>query len=199
MSDADGESWLYHLPSFLDRVRSRGAHGVAASLDVDLGGVLYHHRGARVPAYDATFVWRDDRFELELDAVGPRSAWAAFDADRSWDVYLAKAPGDAAYLAWMTDDEFAAEDADEVPAKRLAVGAGRFSFGLYLHAPATWADLERQARDADAPFFLHRPTGRTMVPDADELADFDAAVPGELRGEDPPGYLGLVGAHVSTE
>lgn len=197
---ADEEEWLYHLPAFLDRVREQGAHRVADEIDLDLGGLVYHHRGARLPAYDATFVWRGDTFELELDAVGQRSAWAVFDAGRSWDVYVVKAAGDQPCLVWMTDGEFRAEEADRFDGKEEAIGHVRFSFGLYLHAPRTWGDLEERARDTDAPLFVHRPNGQTFVPEEHDLAAIADVLPEELRPDDasPPDYLGVVDATVDA-
>lgn len=202
MPPPDDENWLYHLPEFLDRVRERGAHRVVDEVDLDLGGVVYHHRGARVPAYDATFVWQgeDGQFELELDAVGPRSVWAVFDAERSWDVYLARVGGDQPCLIWMTDAEFETDEADEFESKQEAIAFGRFSFGVYLHAPRTWDDVEDRARDTDAPLFVSRGDGRTFVPDEHDLEAFAAVLPEELRPNDEtsPDYLGIVDAHVDT-
>lgn len=206
------ESWLYHLPGFLDRVRDIGAHSVRENLDVEFGGVLYHHRGARVPAHDATFVWSEDgeTFDLELDAVGDRSAWVRFDADREWDFFLTRASGDAPCLAWMTDDEFQAEEADEYESKQESVGLLRFSFGIYLQSPDAWLEIEEQARDTDAACFVYRPGGRTLVPE-EGLEEYAAVLPPELLpdeqgdggsnagGEDgPPNYLGVVEAQATA-
>lgn len=201
MAGAHGaEDWFYHLPEFLDRIREHGAHDVVANLDADVDGVLYHHRGIRVPGYNATFVWRDGSFELELDAVGSRTAWAVFDADRSWDFYLSRAAGDAPCLAWMTDGEFDADEAEAFDSKEAAVGMGRFSFGLYLQSPAAWEELEARTRETVAPCFIHRPSGRTLVPEDDLEAYADVVPPELLPGEDePPEYLGLREAHVSGE
>jgi hypothetical protein len=223
---------MYHLPSFLDRVReqggsdrreeppngkrggttgeqggpdgkegSSGAHAINDEIDLDLGGVLYHHRGARLPGYDATFIWRGDTFELELDAVGPRSAWAVFDAEQSWDFYIRRAAGDQPCLVWMTDGEFQVEESDKFDSKREAVGLDRFSFGIYLHAPRTWDDLEARARSTDAPVFVHRPDGRTFVPEEHDLDAIADVLPEELRPNDetPPEYLGVLDAHVDAE
>lgn len=214
--------WLYHLPGFLDRVRDRGAQSVRESVDVDVGGVLYHHRGARVPAHDATFVWRDDggpvegetddvgadggryedgeshgavTFDLELDAVGSRSAWVRFDASRAWDVFLVRSPGDAPCLAWMTDAEFRTEEADEFGSKQESMAMMRFSFGLYLQSPGAWADVEARAAETDAACFVYRPGGRTLVPEGD-LAEYERLLPPELFDGDAPPYLGAVEAHV---
>lgn len=202
MPPAADENWLYHLPAFLERVRDRGAHRVSEEIDLDLGGVLYHHRGARIPAFDATFALGEhgDRFELALDAVGPRSARAVFDAERSWDVYLVRIEGDQPCLVWMTDAEFRADEAGAFASKEAAVAAGRFSFGLYLHAPRTWADLAARARETDAPLFVHRPSGQTFVPAERDLAAFAEVLPEELRPDDatPPDYLGVVDAEVDA-
>jgi hypothetical protein len=217
----DEEEWLYHLPEFLDRVREQGAQRVVESLDANIGGVLYHHRGARVLGHNATFAWgggerasedesededegkgagggEGNTFDLEIDAVGSRAAWAVFDAGYEWDFYLVRAAGDTPCLAWMTDAEFDAEEAESFADKEAAVGTGRFSFGLYLQSPTVWEELEERARESDAPCFVHRPSGRTVVPE-EGLEAFESVVPPELLpdGDAPPGYLGLVEADVS--
>lgn len=196
-ADAQGEDWLYHLPAFLDRLHEVEAQSVLDSFDARLGGVLYHHRGARVPGYDATFILGDGTFELEIDAVGDRAAWAVFDASADWDFYLSKTPGDAACLAWMADAEFEAEEAETFETKTEAVGLGRFSFGLYLQPPGEWEALEERIRETDAPCLVHRPSGRMLVPEG-PLAEYEAVVPPELLddGGGPPDHLGLVEAHV---
>lgn len=197
-TDGHEEDWLYHLPAFLDQVREQGAHGIVENLDAAIEGVLYHHRGARIPGHNATFVWNEgaETFELEVDAVGPRTAWAVFDATREWDFYLSQTPGEEACLVWMSDDEFAAEEAENFARKREAVGLGRFSFGVYLETPDTWPDLSERVRDTDAPCLLQRPSGRTLVPESG-LEAYDDVVPPELLGRDPPEHLGLVEANVS--
>jgi hypothetical protein len=199
---ADDENWLYHLSDFLDRVRERGTHGVSEEVDLDLGGVVYHHRGVRVPATGATFRWRgdEDQFGLELDGVGSRSARVSFDADRSWDCYLVRTGGDQPCLVWMTDAEFRTEEADRFESKAEAAGRGRFSFGVYLHAPWSWEAVAERARDTDAPLFVQRPGGRTFVPEEGDLAAFAEVLPEELRPNDdrPPEYLGVVDARVDA-
>lgn len=188
---------LYHLPEFLARVREEGVHGVRENLGDDVGGVLYHHRGVRVPGHNATFVWHegDGTFELVVDGVDDRGAWVTFDADRSWDVFFARPQADAPYLAWMTDAEFERDEADRFDEKSAAIGRGRFSFGLSLQPTAVWPDLEERAREADAPCFIYRPSGRTLIP-AGDVERYERALPPELIGDDPPDYLGLVEADV---
>lgn len=200
---AGGEDWLFQFPAFLQRLAAVGAQSVLETVRVPLGGVLYHHRGVRVPGYDATFVWHpaeddgDATFELVVDGVGDRAAWATFDAGRDWDVFLAQPPDDAAYLAWMCDDEFAAEEADEFTSKADAIGLTRFSFGLYLQPPDEWTDLEERAERVDAPCFVYRPGGRTLVPEHD-LEAYDEVVPPELLDGDAPDHLGLIDADVGA-
>lgn len=196
---AGGEDWLFQFPAFLERLQEAGAQRVLETVKVPLGGVLYHHRGVRVPGHDATFVWHpaedggDPTFEVVVDGVGDRAAWATFDAGRAWDVFLAQPPEDTAYFAWMTDDEFETEEADEYARKADAVGMGRFSFGLYLQPTDAWADLEARAREVDAPCFVYRPSGRTVVPEGD-LDDYEAVVPPELLDGEAPNHVGLVDA-----
>lgn len=198
MADPEGGQF-FHLPGFLDRLRETGAHDVLANLRVEMGGVLYHHRGVRIPGYNATFLWRDGAFELEVDGVGPRRAWARFDADHDWDVYLSQPADDEPFLAWMTDAEFAAEEAEEFRDKESAVGLGRFSFGLYLHTPARWTEVEERAREVDAPAFIHRPSGRMLVPDHRDLGDYEEVLPAELApGEETAlDHLGVAAAEVA--
>ena len=192
---AGDEDWLFRFPAFLERLREVGAQGVLETVRVPLGGVLYHHRGVRVPGYDATFVWHPDdgdgpTFEVVVDGVGDRGAWATFDADREWSFFLAQPPDDAAYLAWMCDAEFAAEEADEYARKADAVGLGRFSFGLYLQPPDDWTELEERVAETDAPCFVYRPSGRTLVPES-ELSEYEEVVPPEILGGEAPAHLGL--------
>lgn len=189
------EGWLYHLPEFLDRVRERGAHSVRENVDVDVGGLLYHHRGARVPAYNATFVAGDGTFDLELDAVGERAAWVRFDAAREWDFFLTRAPGDAPCLAWMCDEEFVREEADDFESKQDSVAVMRFSFGLYLQSPEAWPDVEERASETDAACFVYRPGGRTLVPQGD-LAEYESVLPPELFDGDAPPFLGVEEVHL---
>jgi hypothetical protein len=196
VDDHNEEDWLYHLPAFLDQIRETGAHGIIENLDSEVAGILYHHRGARVPGHNATFVWSGDTFELEVDAVGSRAAWAVFDADCEWDFYLSQAPGDAPCLAWMCDAEFRAEETETFDTKQEAVGLGRFSFGLYLQSPTDWPELEERTRETDVPCFIQRPSGRMLVPEGD-LETYEDVVPPELLNRDHPDHLGLVDAHVS--
>lgn len=195
---ADTE-WIYRFPEFDARLREQGALRVSEVIDATLGGIVYHHRGARVPAHETTFVKNDESFSLEVDAVGPRGAWAEFDADAGWDVFAAKRTDTTPYVAWICDAEFQHEEASRVTDKREAVALGRFSFGCYLHPPATWAQQKRRASLSEAPFFLHRPDGRTVIPDASVGLDaYAEAIPPELRGEEPPPHLGLRAAEIST-
>lgn len=197
MPDRD-DGWLYHLPGFLDRIRERGAHSVRENVDVEVGGVLYHHRGARVPAFNATFVAGDGAFDLELDAVGERRAWVRFDAGREWDFFLTRAPGDAPCLTWMTDAEFHEEEAEQFGSKQESIAMMRFSFGIYLQSPDAWPDVEARARETDAPCFIYRPGGRTLVPEGD-LAEYESVLPPELLDGEAPPFLGVVEAQMEAQ
>ncbi|OYR45866.1 hypothetical protein [Halorubrum sp. Ea8] len=192
-----GSEVLYELPQFRDRLRSEGALRVSEAVEHDVSGVVYHHRGARVPGHEATFVWEGGRFSLEIDAVGDRHAWVVFEDDAGWDVFVGRLAGDPPFVAWMCDGEFETEEADLVSEKTEAIGYGRFSFGCYLHGESTWRQKARRASMSTAPFFLNRPDGRTVVPDGS--ATPDGAVPPELRGEDPPAHLGLQRVSIGHE
>lgn len=189
---ASDEDWLYHLPAFLERVQEEGAQDVVGSVPADVEGVLYHHRGVRLPGHNATFVWQGDAVELAIDGVGERGAWITFEGNRSWDFFLSRTAGDAPCLAWMTDAEYEAEEAETFDTKAAAVGMGRFSFGIYLQSPAAWSDLEEEARSRDTPFFIYRPGGRTLVPEG-PLEAYADVLPAEVLsgGDDPPDHLGL--------
>lgn len=195
------DGWLYHLPEFPDQLRERGAHSIRENVEIDIDGVLYHHRGGRIPAYNATFLWPDDEgFELELDAVGSRAARVRFDGTDDWDFFITKAPGDAPCLAWMTDAEFQAEEAAEFADKQESIAMMRFSFGLYLQSPEAWADVERQAKETDAACFVYRPGGRTLVPEHD-ISEYESLLPPELLGSDEqtPPYLGVLDATLESD
>jgi hypothetical protein len=200
--ESEDTQWIYRFPEFEARLREQGALRVSDAIDAPIGGVIYHHRGVRVPAHEATFVWEPDEetFTIEVDAVGPRGAWARFEAAAAWDVFVAKRVDSTPYLAWMCDAEFDHDEALRAADKREAIALGRFSFGCYLHPPETWAQHQRRASLSDAPFFLHRPDGRTVVPDANvPLEAYEEAIPPELRGGHSPSYLGLVAAEVERE
>ncbi|MFT4884176.1 MAG: hypothetical protein ACI8U4_001689 [Natronomonas sp.] len=192
------DDWLFHLPAFFQRVDAAGAQPVLETVAGQFGGVLYHHRGVRVPGHDATFVAREESVELVVDGVGDRAGWVRFDADRSWDAFFAQPPDDVPYFAWMCDAEFEADEAGEFTTKAEAVGLGRFSFGLYLQPPTAWADLEERASETEAPCFVYRPSGRTLVPEG-PLDDYEEVVPPELLGETPPDHLGIAEADLGVE
>lgn len=191
------DEWLFQLPAFFDQVRASGAQAVIESVEGNFDGVLYHHRGVRLPGHDATFVYHDDEgtYELVVHGVGDRATWVRFDADRSWDVFFAQPPDDVPYFAWMSDAEFEAEEADEFDSKTEAVGLGRFSFGLYLQPPTAWEDLEERAAETEAPCFVYRPSGRTLVPTG-ELSEYEEVVPPEMLGGEVPDHLGVVSADI---
>lgn len=192
--------WIYRFPEFESGLRERGALRVSDAIDAPIGGVVYHHRGVRVPAHEVTFVREETSFSVEVDAVGPRGAWARFETDAEWDVFAAKRADSTPYVAWMCDAEFEREEAGRMSDKREAVARGRFSFGCYVHPPETWAQKRRQASLSDAPFFVHRPDGRTVVPDANAGVEaYEAAIPAELRGGEPPARLGLLDAAIDTD
>lgn len=197
---------IYRFPEFLDRLAERGALRVrdAVESETQVDGVLYHHRGVQVPAEGATFLWEPDEgtFRLEVEAIGPRRAWARFDADRSWDAYLALYDG-GAIVAWMTDEEFDEEEADSFPGKAAAIRAGRFSFGAFFVFGPDWIERETWAIESTAPALLQFGDGSIMdADDPDEFWEATAGIPSELRRDDPepaPAHLGLVDAGLRTE
>lgn len=195
---------LYHFPEFFERLQSRGALRMrdAIESETEIDGIVYHHRGVQVPADGATFLWEDETFRLELETVGPRRAWARFDANRSWDVYLALFDG-GAVVGWMTDAEFEAEEAEQFEGKATAIRAGHFSFGgLFVYGP-DWIERETWALESTAPALLQFGDGTVLDPNnPDEFWEAEIAIPPELHRDDPqpaPEYLGVLEAEVRTE
>ncbi len=202
----DQDEEIYRFPEFLDRLAARGALRIrdAVESETEVDGIVYHHRGVQVPADGATFLWEPDSetFRLEVEAIGPRSAWARFDANRSWDAYLARYDG-GAIVAWMTDEEFAEEEADSFSGKAAAIRAGRFSFGAFFVFGPDWIERETWAIESTAPALLQFGDGSVLDADnPDEFWAASAGIPPELRreaNESAPDYLGLVDAGLRTE
>lgn len=203
------EPEIYRFPEFFDRLERRGALNTrdAVESETDVDGLVYHHRGAQVPAELATFIWNpegadDPTFRLEIAAVGPRTAWAEFDARMNWDVYLMLFEG-GAVVTWMTDAEFDAEEADEFPSKARAILGGRFSFGTFFLFGPDWVEREEWARSSTAPALIQIGDGRVIDPSsAAEFYDAEEAIPTEFRRDAPqsaPEHLGLVDAGLALE
>lgn len=202
---------VYQLSSFLGQLEAEGGISVRAlvdELDVDLpvDGIAYHDRGIRVPGYDATFVHEPTgsrgrpAFSVQIDAVGPRNTWAIFDNTLSWDVYLLRAEGVAA-LAWVSDEEYRIEEADQFSSKREALTGGRFSFGVFLYAGDAWREQVQQIRRTNAPAYLLREDGQPIVPGSQsefyELVDSTVT---EFRTSGAaPDYLGLLELEVTID
>lgn len=217
---------LVQFPEFFDRLRAAGALDARGAVDAEteIDGVVYHHRGVQLPCHEATFVWEPapredgaddgngddagdaarpvDAFSLEVSAVGPRNAYAVFDASRAWDVFLLLYEG-GAVVTWMTDAEFDAEEADEFPSKARAVEAGRFSFGLFFRFGPDWVEREEWALESSAPAMLQLGDGSLLAPEtASEFYENARAVPPELRpGADAgaPDHLGLYDVGLSVD
>ncbi len=144
---------------------------------------------------------RGPTFSFEVSAVGPRHAYAVFDATRSWDVYLLLFEG-GAVVAWMSDEEFAVEESEEFPTKAAAVEAGRFSFGAFFRFGPDWVEREEWALSSTAPALIQLGDGRLLQPaDEDEFLQHTQAIPVELQpGNAPaPAHLGVVAAAVSVD
>ncbi|MDG5759027.1 hypothetical protein QA600_06700 [Natronococcus sp. A-GB1] len=192
------------LPSFLERLEQTGGLSARALIDeleveIPVEGVAYHDRGIRIPGYDATFVHEPSgsrgrpAFSVQIDTIGPRNGWAIFDKTLSWDVYLLRAEG-AAAIAWLSDEEYRIEEADEFDSKRDAVAAGRFSFGVFLYAGDAWAEQRKRIRSTNAPAYLLREDGQPMIPSTQsEFYEFVDSTVTEFRTSGAaPDYLGLL-------
>ena len=212
---ADGASaspWesVTPVPSFVDSLDEGGVFvsDLLAEFDLPVAveGVVYHDRGVRVPAHDAVF-YREPRgsrgiptFAVDVAAVGPRSAWAVFDASADWDGYLLQS-ADVAALAWMSDGEFESEEADHFASKSAAVKAGRFSFGVFLPERVDWESQARSLNATNSPAFLQHEDGSTTYPRTEsEFYEYVGSSREEFRltAGGAPTYLGVVELGVSV-
>ncbi|QCS42236.1 hypothetical protein [Natrinema versiforme] len=214
MSAGDEQPWetVSQFPDFLEHLENQGGATVSGIIDrieadVDMDGVVYHDRGIRSPGYDATFVPEQDgsrlrpAFSVELHTVGPRSVWAVFDATLSWDFYLLESEGVAA-IAWVSDEEYNAEEAGMFMSKHDALAAGRFSFGTFIYAGEDWQEQRDLIEGTDTPAFLQRDDGSTLVPtDQSDFYNVVNATPEDFRtnGGGAPPHLGLLELEVTID
>ncbi|WP_254523876.1 hypothetical protein [Natrinema caseinilyticum] len=214
MSADEDSLWtdVSRFPDFLEHLEAEGGATVRGIVDrieadIDVDGVVYHDRGIRVPGYDVTFVPEPEgsrvvpTFSVEVHTIGPRSTWAVFDASLSWDFYLLQAEGIAA-IAWVSDEEFNAEEAGMYLSKHDALAAGRFSFGTFIYADGEWADQLDLIEGTDAPAFLQRDDGSILVPeDQADFYDVVNSTPAEFRsnGGRAPSHLGLLELEVTID
>ncbi|MEY7851193.1 hypothetical protein AB7C87_18555 [Natrarchaeobius sp. A-rgal3] len=219
MSTPDGyRPWrdVYELPAFFEGLEEAGGISVLDflreldeqnDLDLEADGVVYHDRGIRVPGWDATFVHEQTgsrgrpAFSVQVDTVGPRNAWEIFDDTLTWDAYLLRTEGLAA-IAWLSDEEYKVEEADQFPSKREAVSSGRFSFGVFVHAGEDWGTQLERIQRTNAPAFLQREDGSTMIPaNQSEFYRYVDSTPTEFRtsGGNAPSYLGVLELEISID
>ena len=214
MSADDEQPWenVSQFPDFLEHLDNQGGATVSGIIDridadIDMDGVVYHDRGIRSPGYDATFVPEPEgsrmrpAFSVELHTIGPRSVWAVFDATLSWDFYLLESDGIAA-IAWVSDEEYNAEEAGMFLSKHDALAAGRFSFGTFIYADEDWQEQRELIEGTDTPAFLQRDDGSTLVPTSQ--SDFYNVVnstPEDFRtnGGGAPAHLGLLELEVTID
>jgi hypothetical protein len=210
-SSTEGEPGdIYSFPEFFSRLESKTSLSVrdAVESETELDGIVYHHRGVQVPGHDGLFVWEPGEedsiptFSFELNALGSRTVWAVFDATMSWDIYLLLFDG-GAVVAWMSDAEFEAEEAETFDRKAAAIDAGRFSFGAIFQFGPDWVKREDWASASTAPAMLQLGDGQLIVPETEaEFYDNARAIPVELRPDEdgtPPDHLGLVDAELSID
>ncbi|MFC6769539.1 hypothetical protein [Natrinema soli] len=214
MSADDELPWtdVSRFPDFLEHLESEGGATVQGIIDridadIDMDGMAYHDRGIRAPGYDATFVPEPEgahivpAFSVEVHTIGPRSVWAVFDATRSWDFYLLQAD-DIAAIAWVSDEEFNAEEAGLFMSKHDALAAGRFSFGTFVYAGEEWQEQRELIEGTDAPAFLRRDDGSTLVPTSQsDFYDVVNSTPEDFRtnGGGAPSHLGLLELEVTID
>ncbi|RQG86940.1 hypothetical protein EA462_14880 [Natrarchaeobius halalkaliphilus] len=216
MSSPQGWSEVNELPAFFDRLEDSGGIPVREfvaqldeqhDLDIDADGIVYHDRGIRVPGYDATFVHEPTgsrgrpAFSVQVDTVGPRNAWEIFDDTLTWNAYLLRTEGLAA-IAWLSDEEYRVEESDHFESTREAVSAGRFSFGIFLHSGEDWNEQIDRIQRTNAPAFLQREDGSTMLPSTQsEFYQYVDSTPTEFRtsGGNAPSYLGVLELEITID
>ncbi len=199
---------IYRFPEFFDRLEARGSLRVqdAVESETEVDGLVYHHRGLQVPAHTVMFLLdpetTTESFRVEVAALGPRTAWAEFDRTAAWDVYLLLFDG-GAVVTWVSDAEFAAEEAEQFDSKAEAVVTGRFSFGTFFLFGPDWVERETWAETSSAPGLLQVDTGQVLDPSTEEeFHELRAAIPPEFRrnaNTDPPDYLGLLDCGLAIE
>lgn len=200
-ADDSPETQVYRYGDFIDRLEDQGALDANEMIDGGFGGVVYHHRGIRVPGHNATFVREEvgsrevPAFSLEVDAIGPRGAWAVFDATMGWDVYLLQSE-DGIIIAWMSDEEYESEDAEFYASKEAAVADGNFSFGIFVYSGDAWGQRLEMIEDTDTPAVIPVEDSQFAVPKNEaEFYDYLDLTPGEFRIQNStqaPEYLGLL-------
>ena len=200
---------VYRYGDFLERLEDQGGLDVQEMIEGNVDGAVYHHRGVRIPGYNVTFVREEagsrdvPAFSVEVDAVGPRSTWAVFDATYSWDVFLIQSPDDGIIIAWMSDEEFAAEDAQWYDSKSAAIADGNFSFGIFVQAGQAWTQRKQLLEDHDTPAIIPHEDDQFAVPETeDEFYEYLDLSPGEFRARNSaqaPDHLGLLELELSID
>ena len=208
MSAQTGGTEIYHFPDFFDRLQAKHRLEVrdAVTAETEIDGITYHHRGVQVPASTAAFVWDESAkafptFRLVVQALGPRTVWAEFDARMDWDVYLLLYEKGAT-VAWMSTSEFEEDEAGDFPSKHAAIKAGRFSFGTVFLVGPDWIEREDWALESTAPAAIQRGDGTMFAPyTAEEFYQASAAIPPEFHQDKtspPPSYLGVTDASLTA-
>jgi len=205
------ERELRSFPEFFDRLEASGALDLwdAVESETEIEGLVYHHRGVQVPSYDGRFVLEpagetrsEPAFSVEFGTVGPRSVWAVFDRNLSWDVYLVLYE-EGAVVAWMSDAEFESEEAGRFRSKAAAVEAGQFSFGVFFRFGPDWVEREEWGQSSAAPAMLQLGDGRLLTPETEsEFYGNPHAIPDEFRPAadgGAPSFCGLLDAELSAD
>jgi len=174
--------------------------------DIDMDGMAYHDRGIRAPGYDATFVPEPEgsrvlpAFSVEVHTIGPRSVWAVFDATR---------PG---FLPPPGGRHRSHRLGERRGVQRRGSGAVHVETRRARRGPVLLRDVHLRRRGGeeqreliegtDAPAFLQRDDGSTLVPTSQsDFYDVVNSTPEDFRtnGGGAPSHLGLLELEVTID
>lgn len=199
---------VYNFETFFDRLENEGAIDVRdlTTSETEVDGLIFHHRGVQVPSHQVLFTWNENgdkppTFTVDTSPLGPRTAWTTFDATKNWDLFLVLFDG-GAVVAWMSDEEFTAEEASRFQSKSSAIGQGQFSFGVFFRFGPDWVEREEWAEQYDGPAMIQAGNGELIMDTEYLFSAQTEAIPPELRTdspETPPEYLGIEDVEVSID
>jgi len=173
-----------HRPGIIDRIDA----------DIDMDGMAYHDRGIRAPGYDATFVPEPEGSRV-LRRSASRSTLSAHGASGGIrrDALLGFLPPPGGrHRSHRLGERRGVQrrGSGAVHVEHDALAAGRFSFGTFIYADEEWEEQRELIEGTDAPAFLQRDDGSTLVPTSQsDFYDVANSTPEDFRtngGGAPP-------------